>query len=415
MQWVVVLLSVLVASTFQKTQPTNNGFFTWNGFEYIWERTVPLTGLHYGHKLGNLEAQLEGQQHTISDNGEWTGKVTASMTFTPGADGDIAHPSVYYSAAFSPKVVLTPGHSYSFQFTDLATRDSNESQSVYADSSYTIPISLPIPAGFDQYDAILNGFSLEMACDPEKQPQGICDATSSSIWPSTLQVDIMTCSKLNSVTLSCTLAFEISRTTPPGDIPDDFNWAVDYTVFVSFSTIAANTSDANFVASPQLVVERSGTHSDVIHDRATITTTGRVRYDQAFVTLRGFGFQLSNLLIPHDGRNLYAYTFYVRNEQYNVTQSSSGIYTSQLLYTYAMGAQSSDLTAPSNTKLWHRTGLIQLANYSTPYETTVVADQSVQGTVCQSEGVIFQCIYYGVPFDHTHTTEKISVQANVNP
>jgi hypothetical protein len=313
-------------------------------------------------------------------------------------------------------VVLYSSQTLNFRFSDLAERDSTDSQSVFANSSFTYPVSLSIPDGYDQYDAILTGFSLEMSCDPSKQPEGgICDATSSSIWPTRFQIDTTECYKLTSVQLSCTVLFEIARSTPPGDIPSDFNWAVDYNVLIYFSTIAANSTDANFFQSPQLTVESSGTHSDVIHDRATITTTTFNRYDQAFVTLRGFGFDLSNFLIPHDGRNLYALTFYVENTMYNVTQTSTGVYTSTMVYTFAMGAQSSDLTAPSNTKLWHRVGLIQLANQTSPYTTSIIADQNVKGTVCQSEGVVFQCAYYGVLFDHTHTTEKISVEANVQP
>jgi hypothetical protein len=62
--YLVVFLLVLLSVPFStsKTQPTKNGFFTWNGFSYEWERTIPLTDLHYGHKLGNLEAQIESQQ-----------------------------------------------------------------------------------------------------------------------------------------------------------------------------------------------------------------------------------------------------------------------------------------------------------------------------------------------------------------
>jgi hypothetical protein len=63
MRQLLCVVSVLVwAAVADKSITTNNAFFTWDGFDYTWERTVPLTGIHYGHKLGNLASYYDNEQ-----------------------------------------------------------------------------------------------------------------------------------------------------------------------------------------------------------------------------------------------------------------------------------------------------------------------------------------------------------------
>jgi hypothetical protein len=355
-------------------------------------------------------------QHSITTSGVWTGKATAEMTFTPGIDGDIAHPTVHYSAAYAPRVYMGQAQSFHFRFTDHAERKSNDSNSVSAGSSFTVPVSIVIPKGYDQYDAILRGFGLEMDCDDSKQPNGSsCNPDSYSIWPTMLELDITQCTTIVGV-MTCTMLFEVDRETPRGAIPDDFNWVVDYLVTVYFSVVAANNADANFVRSSRLVTEKSGIHNDAVVGTHSIRSKTLVNYDMAIVTLSGFGFRLGSLVVPHDGRNLYSYQFHVATGAINTTQSGSTSFTSDVSYSYTMGVLSPGTTAPEGSKLWHRTSLLQLAsNPSDQYQTTLVLNQQVQGTVCQSDGILFECVASGVLFDHTSTSVKFSVEAILVP
>mmetsp|Transcript_38400 Transcript_38400/g.53456 ORF Transcript_38400/g.53456 Transcript_38400/m.53456 type:complete len:411 (+) Transcript_38400:418-1650(+) len=402
------LCSLFVVLSIQKSEKTTSAFFSWNGFDFQWEREIPLVGVREGHKLGNFAGFLEDQSYEIDDEGELNAKSTASMTFTPGVDGDIANPALYYSLTYSEGFFVSDPTTHHFAFSDNATqkKGDNSSKVVTADSAYVIPVLLTVPPLYEQYEVLLTGMDMQMTCDPAKQPANYpCNANSDSIWPTDLELDVEKCTQIGATQLSCTISFQVGRATPSGSIPSDFNWAVDYSVDIYLTAIAANKSTAYFERAAKHVTQNSGTHDDLVRGAQPININSDTLYDQGFVTMAGFGFKITSLF-THDGRNLDGYTFYIGDTDYNVSQSGS-TYESSLVYSYAMGVQAPVSSFPANTKLYHRSLTILLAPNATYTPSTAAV-----GTVCQSEGV-FLCQLHGVAFDHTTTTTKIDVKEQV--
>jgi len=399
---------------------TNNGFFLWNGFDYEWLKEVPLLDATYGHRLGDFGSYLDKEDHTINDNGEWVGTAEANMIFTPGPDGDYANPMIAYTGAYSPYVKLGEPQEYKFPFTDNCT-NTGYSDTLVAKSDFSIPISLDIPEDdngnlYDQYDAILRGFRLIMTCDDAKQPNGTVCKNGDSIWPTKLNLDIASCDRVGFTQISCILDISVWRGVTPAGVPQDFNYAVDYTVHVYLSTIAANSSHANFMRSRDLVEMDGFIKNGPMSASDSVSSVTDINYNVGLVALSGFGFQLEVTNgIANKGRDVNSFVFNVADNQYEVEQTSNGKYNATARYDYNMGLKISAANWPEHAQYWHRTSLLQLVATNTTEGTSdgtsVVDKQTVQGSVCQSH-LTFQCALQG-RFDHTSSTKKIEVSAQV--
>jgi hypothetical protein len=383
---IIVLLALLNVSASLCFSSSNDTVYLWRGLDHQWQRKIPLLGFETPHRLGSLANYL------LADSAQ------ANVTFTPGVDGDFAHPSVDYT-----RVALAPGSrvrvtssDFVLQFRDSANK-TNEDGSNEARSSFrrTVVVQLTGDAAAVG-DAVLRGVRVDMHCDDAAQPDGrVCN--SNGVWPFRLAFGVDKCSLSSpSSSLKCELSFDLWRGwTPAFGGAKPFNFVMSYTVHFALSVVSASPADALGIARAEPVLRRSHLQADaaehgVVNVAPPPSFNVAQGVDTLAVGLAAFSFELPETDdFKQRGRYIERIHFAVGQPQFAAPSSSAN---RNATYTFDMQVASPHTVFASLVDLSHRATVF----FFGAAQTASIVEQSASGTVCVSSE-LFRCSLKALP------------------
>ena len=186
--WFLLAASQVVAS--------NVSAVIFQGFDYSWERKI--LGFETPHRLGSVAAFVDNSSLFV-------------CRFTPGVDGDFAHPRLLY-AVLSKEAPISSlsGHWHSVVH-DFAEKSDHPFAETKVQERIVIKpqasVSGESGGGFDNA-VVLNGFNVSMLCNSSC---GICN--SNGAWVYSFNMSISNCT--NDGALECEISLGLGRGWTP--------------------------------------------------------------------------------------------------------------------------------------------------------------------------------------------------------
>ncbi|MCG8669993.1 MAG: hypothetical protein MI867_11310 [Pseudomonadales bacterium] len=283
--------------------------FVWQGFEHEWRRFVilPKEG-RVPHRISRFSSYVDN-----SSSNENNATIEGSMHFaqSTGVDGNYMRPKGFYSAVRTDSAWII-NDKVEFTWTDnIQDQEIPISENEFIAN---VDIDLSLLPEINSSDlnalngaAILNGISLDVSCDDDKQPQDLL-CNSNGLWPYDFYVGFNNC-ELNEEILSCPLTLRLHRGWTPNlggiQIPPFFseikplNERLDIDIDVHYSVIIGDAESFNATTA----MPTKGTQS--LQNYKALKGSQQVQLDssaQELLTgITGFGFELTEPLFlePH--------------------------------------------------------------------------------------------------------------------
>ncbi|KNC50263.1 uncharacterized protein AMSG_06422 [Thecamonas trahens ATCC 50062] len=329
------------------------------------------------HRLGTLASRPLGTAMVPRANRS-AGRV--AMAFTPGVDGDYAHPTttlaVIAPSPAAPAALLTTA--LAINWTDSATGPDDDPVAM---SAFVLHGQLDVAralasmgpaAGAAEPAVLLGGFALNMSCNPALQPPGeVCN--SNGIWATHIAVEIDNGSVVldrASGVLHFDLAFELGRAwTPDKGGGKPFNWRMTFDAVFDATIVLAAPAGGRVTPGARVELVSSLWAPSSAHSAAI---TGKPGVPAGEVGITGWGFSL----VPQHanetsrlGRYFESIAFAVEKQVYAPTSGTASF------------AVQAHLTAPLTVhdvgvKAWMAPALVQLDGVSS-------GSTRVVGVVCE--------------------------------
>lgn len=336
------------------------------GFRYGWEREV--LGFTTPHRLGSFAAYVEQARYFV-------------CRFTPGVDGDYAHPRLFYAVLGEEAPISSVNGLWQHTAHDRAVQSDHPFAETRVQDTVVIAPSTAFGSSLgSDYDTavVLNGFNISMECDAAC---GVCN--SDGAWVYSLNMSISNCANQGSSIL-CEIAFGLGRGwTPTHGGGKSFNLCMTYHINLYFLAISYPRSAAAAVVSD--AVEKLGWLSDGVASvlRSFETPSGA---KPVFTGINAFGWDLLESDGHADrGRYLESYHF-------SVTQP---LMSSEASFTYNVSLGLSDpilTTVPSRVR-YHVSALTLLL----PSNGSLLATQHADATICKDDpATAFYCSTHGL-------------------
>jgi hypothetical protein len=360
LQVAVMLLLILLL---MRAASTNASTVVFQGFQYEWLRRI--LGFQTPHRLGSIAAYIQDGSSFVS-------------RFTPGVDGDFAHPRLFYTvvgqqAPFSP---------LSGQWHYTAHDRGEQCDHPFAETIVQDRIIIAIPSALygDLTDAaavVLNGFNVSMKCD---SACGVCN--SDGAWVYSFNVSISNCSN-GGGSLGCDISFGLGRGwTPTHGGGKSFNSCMTYHITIYW--LAALFKPSAFTALLPDRVEKLGWLSDGVSTalRSFKTPSGAA---PLFTGMTAFGWDLLET-DGHADRGRYL-------ESYHFSLTQPNMLGSEFTYNVSLGLSDPSLTTVPSRVRYHLSALTLLV----PSNDSQAASLQATGTVCKDDPVTaFYCSKNGM-------------------
>ena len=381
--WTLVCLSAAPADA--------DGAFVWRGFSHAWERRV--AGLETPHRISGFSNNIQNQTHS-----ELVSQAQGNVRFSPGVDGDYAHPQIFFSALYSADVVSAEAE-VPFRWTDNATHSSDPE----ARSTLSQKISLNFPSGASGAQVLLRGFSMDVFCDPAKQPPGdVCN--SNGMWPFRWNMEVGECSPVSPAgQVDCVVDLEIFRAWNPADVPPvekPFNYRLDFDVTLFLTGLASSpgvVSESSFVPTSLGKVTAEASIQEGIQEGRELLR-GNPELPKSLVGMTGFGFELLETdFLKKRGRYLESLVFSVE------VMDSQGVGESALQW--RMGFAAPVTVFPCKAQYWMSPVLLQFSDHA---RVSMLGGEASAPVCDDGHDILFRCSWVGLE-NQTNNTVLINV------
>ena len=335
------------------------------GFDYSWERKI--MGFETPHRLGSVAAFVDNSNFICQ--------------FTPGVDGDFAHPRLLYAVLDKE----APMSSLSGHWHSILHDRAEHTDHPFAEINIQDQIVINTPASFAGelgrgFDAavVLNGFNVSMQCNSSC---GICN--SNGAWVYSFNMSISNCTN-DGNSIECEISFGLGRGwTPTHGGGKSFNLCMIFDVTIYFTAIEYERSTATALISSSF--EKQGLLSEGV-----ATTPHSFEAPSGakpvFNGISAFGWELLETEgIADRGRYLESYHF-------SVTQPEMS-WESNFTFNVSMGLSDPSLTTVPSRARYHISALTLMAPFNDSHLNTLEA----VATVCKDDpGTEFYCSKHGM-------------------
>jgi hypothetical protein len=355
MKLLLAVLLLLAAS--HAVASANVSAVIFQGFRYQWLRRI--LGFETPHRLGSIAAYVE-------DAGRF------ACRFTPGVDGDYAHPRLFYAAVPADAPVASQSGHWHYVAHDRAQQSEHPAAETRVQERVVVATSARDAA------VVLNGFNVSMHCDAAC---GACN--SDAAWVYSFNMSVSNCSN-DGRNVECDISFGLGRGwTPTRGGGKSFNACMIYDITIYYLAIAHESSPSTTLLSDS--IEKLGWLSEAASatTRSLLAPAGS---QPLFTGITAFGWDLLETDGHADrGRYFEAYHFSLTQPR----MSSESNFT----YNITLGLSDPSITTVPSRVLYHASTLTLLA----PSNESIVATLEAIATVCKDDpGTAFYCTKHGM-------------------
>jgi hypothetical protein len=338
---------------------SNASTIIFQGFRYGWQRK--FLGFETPHRLGSIAAYVDDSSLFV-------------CRFTPGVDGDFAHPTLFY--AVLAKEAPFPAQSGLWRRV-ARDRAGGSTEHPFAETLLRDRIVVLRPA--ESYGdesgaaAIINGFNVSMLCNSSC---GTCN--SNGVWPYSFNMSISNCS-FHGTNVECEISFGLGRGwTPTHGGGKSFNACMAFDISIYFIVFVYKRSAVSTLLSDP--IEKLGWLADGV-TTATRSFEAPPGSSPLFTGISSFGWEL----LETDG--LVDRGRYLESYHFSLTQPRMSS-DSKFAYNVSLGLSDPSLTTVPSRARYHVDALTLLA----PSDPLPMATLQAVATVCKDDpGTEFYC------------------------
>lgn len=328
----------------------------WQSFHHQWLRNV--VGFETPHRMGSIANHFTAE--AAADN-------VFTATFTPGVDGDFAHPAAGYQC-FQPR----PGVQVARATASLTFNQTTALPAAHPQSETEVSARVELPLAPGAVTAFLDGFAIDMRCVGAG-----CNSNGAWVWK--LRLAVGACEAASSSSVACTVDVGLARGwTPSHGGGKAYNANMTFAVTVPVLAVSGGTPH------PATMAESSTIFSGPVRAVHNVTGAGAA---PLVVGMTGFSYELDVTDGRLDrGRYLQAVGFGVAPEPNGASYAVTAEFLAPKLTTY-----------PANVR--YEVNTTAVAGVA----AAVSAQHTVQGTICEDDKPLFFCKAKGLPNSLTTT------------